>query len=152
TRRALEAAERLHPVATSIKIIRLPGLTGEKKKKDVTDWLDEMGHTKDELLRVVEDTPNWEPGNGDDEHQEEGPTPEPTPEESTPLPFINMSSWDKEPVPNQEWAVLDRIPIGQTTLFTGEGGYGKSTMGLHLCAAHSLARGWLDSLPEPGPA
>src|SRR5262249_12648147 len=46
----------------------------------------------------------------------------------------------------------DRIPIGQTTLFTGEGGYGKSTMGLHLCAAHSLARGWLDSLPEPGPA
>src|SRR5262249_32793271 len=68
------------------------------------------------------------------------------------LPFINMSNWDNEPVPEQEWAVLDRIPIGQTTLFTGEGGYGKSTMGLHLCAAHSLARDWLKTLPEPGPS
>jgi hypothetical protein len=60
-KRALEAAKRLHPVATSIKVIRLSGLTGEKKKKDVTDWLDEMGHTKDELLRVIEDTPDWSP-------------------------------------------------------------------------------------------
>jgi RecA-family ATPase len=68
------------------------------------------------------------------------------------LPFINMSNWDNEPVPEQEWAVLDRIPIGQTTLFTGEGGYGKSTLGLHLCAAHVLGRDWLKTLPEPGPA
>jgi len=80
------------------------------------------------------------------------PTPEPTPEKLPPLPFINMSNWDNEPVPKQEWAVLDRIPLGQTALFTGEGGYGKSTILEHLCAAHALGRDWLGSLPEPGPA
>src|SRR5262249_245035 len=49
-------------------------------------------------------------------------------------------------------AVRDRIPLGQTTLFTGEGGYGKSTVQLHLCAAHALGLGWLNTLPEPGPS
>jgi RecA-family ATPase len=48
--------------------------------------------------------------------------------------------------------VPDRIPLGQTTLFTGEGGYGKSTVQLHLCAAHALGLGWFNTLPEPGPA
>ena len=86
------------------------------------------------------------------EPQEESPTAEPEAEELPPLPFINMSKWDSEPVPEQEWAVPDRIPIGQTSLFTGEGGYGKSTMGLHLCAAHALGLGWLNTLPEPGPS
>jgi hypothetical protein len=47
-KRALEAAQRLYPVATSIRIIQLPGLTGEKNSKDVSDWLD-MGHTQNEL-------------------------------------------------------------------------------------------------------
>jgi RecA-family ATPase len=73
-------------------------------------------------------------------------------EKPPPLPFINMSNWDNESVPEQEWAVPDRIPLGQTTLFTGEGGYGKSTVQLHLCAAHALGLGWLNTLPEPGPA
>jgi RecA-family ATPase len=69
-----------------------------------------------------------------------------------PLPFINMSNWDNEPVPKQEWAVFNRIPKRQCVLFTGEGGAGKSTEQLHLCAAHVLGRDWLGSLPEPGPA
>ena len=74
------------------------------------------------------------------------------PKELPPLPFINMSKWDNEPVPQQQWAVPDRIPLEQTTLFTGEGGYGKSTILEHLCAAHALGRDWLGSLPEFGPA
>jgi RecA-family ATPase len=86
------------------------------------------------------------------EPQDESPTSEPTPEKLPPLPFINMSNWDNEPVPKQEWAVPDRIPLEQTALFTGEGGYGKSTILEHLCAAHALGRDWLGSLPEPGPA
>jgi hypothetical protein len=86
------------------------------------------------------------------EPQEESPTAEPEAEELPPLPFINMSKWDNEPVPEQEWAVPDRIPLGQTTLFTGEGGYGKSTVQLHLCAAHALGLSWLNTLPDPGPS
>jgi RecA-family ATPase len=39
------------------------------------------------------------------------------------------------------------------TLFSGEGGAGKSTKLLHLCAAHAAeGREWLGVLPEPGPA
>jgi RecA-family ATPase len=88
-------------------------------------------------------------------HAENGEIKKPaeqTPKELPPLPFIDMSNWDNEPVPEQKWAVFDRIPLGQTALFTGEGGYGKSTILEHLCAAHALGRDWLGSLPEPGPA
>jgi RecA-family ATPase len=69
-----------------------------------------------------------------------------------PVPFIDMSNWDDEPLPDREWAVLDRFPLRQTVLLSGEGGTGKSKTGLHLCCAHPLGRDWLGSLPEPGPA
>jgi RecA-family ATPase len=69
-----------------------------------------------------------------------------------PLPFINMSNWDNVPVPEQEWAVLNRIPLKQCVLYSGEGAAGKSTNHLHQCAAHVLGRDWLGSMPQQGPA
>src|SRR5215471_449487 len=69
-----------------------------------------------------------------------------------PLTWIDMSNWDNEPIPEQEWAVFQRVPLRQVTLFTGEGAAGKSTVQLHLCAAHVLGRDWLGTMPEPGPA
>jgi RecA-family ATPase len=48
--------------------------------------------------------------------------------------------------------VLNRIPLRQTVLFSGEGAAGKSTEQLHLSAAHVLGRDWLGTMPEPGPA
>jgi RecA-family ATPase len=72
---------------------------------------------------------------------------------AAPLPIVDMSGWDHEPVPEQEWTVLHRIPRRQVTLYSGEGGAGKSTKLLHLCAAHAAeGREWLGVLPEPGPA
>jgi RecA-family ATPase len=68
------------------------------------------------------------------------------------LPYINYSNWDQEIMPDRDWAVLDRIPLRQTSLFSGEGGSGKSSVALHLCCAHVLGKDWLGSLPEPGPA
>ncbi len=68
------------------------------------------------------------------------------------LPFINMSNWDNEAPPAREWAVPGRIPLRQTSLFSGEGAIGKSTVQLHECAAHALAREWLGVIPMPGPA
>ena len=70
--------------------------------------------------------------------------------EAPPLPFVDMSNWDNEPLPDREWAVRDRIPLRQTSLISGEGGAGKSNVTLHLCVAHALARDWLLSVPEPG--
>jgi RecA-family ATPase len=69
-----------------------------------------------------------------------------------PLRWIDMSNWDNEPVPDQQWAVLNRIPLKQCVLFTGEGAAGKSTVELHRSAAHVLGRDWLGTLPELGPA
>ena len=68
------------------------------------------------------------------------------------LPFINYSNWDQEIMPDRDWAVIDRIPLRQTSLFSGEGGSGKSSVALHLCCAHVLGRDWLGSTAEPGPA
>jgi hypothetical protein len=56
-KKALEAAKLLHPVANSVKIMRLPGLP---EGGDVSDWLD-AGHTKAELEDVCYSTPDWEP-------------------------------------------------------------------------------------------
>ena len=68
-----------------------------------------------------------------------------------PLNFINMSLWDATPPPVRQWAVRDRVPAHQVTLFSGEGGSGKSIIELQLSCAHVLGRDWFGSLPEPGP-
>jgi hypothetical protein len=59
-KKARNTANRLHGVAKSIKIVRLPGLTGNPGNKDVSDWL-EQGHSKDELIEVCASTPDWAP-------------------------------------------------------------------------------------------
>jgi RecA-family ATPase len=68
------------------------------------------------------------------------------------LPFIDMSSWDSEPIPERKWAIRDRVPLNQAGLFSGEGGAGKSIIELTKNVAHVIGRDWLGSLPEPGPA
>ena len=77
------------------------------------------------------------------EHKQETPRAKNAKEDAEPppaLPWINMSKWDDEPVPEQEWAVLNRIPLHQCVLFSGEGATGKSTVELHRAATHVLAR------------
>ena len=69
-----------------------------------------------------------------------------------PFPFVDTSRWRTEKPPPREWAVPDRIPRRQVALFSGEGAAGKSTILLHECAAHVLAREWLGVMPMPGPA
>jgi RecA-family ATPase len=69
-----------------------------------------------------------------------------------PLTWIDMSSWDSEPVPKRGWLVRDRIPLRQPTLLSGEGAVGKSLLILHLLASTALGRDWLGFLPEPGGA
>lgn len=68
-----------------------------------------------------------------------------------PIKFMDMSSWDDEPPPAREWAVLDRIPGRQVTLFSGEGGLGKTILTLQLLCSTVLNRDWIGSMPEPGP-
>jgi hypothetical protein len=163
-KKALDAANKLYGTAASIKIIRLPGLS---EGGDISDWLD-AGHTAEEFEEVCYQTPNWSP---DDARGVETPTeennapvtvpaasesvpantPTPSPSPPPPLPFINVTAWHDQPVPEREWAVRDRIPHANVSLFSGEGAIGKSIVSLHLAVAHVLGRDWLGSMPEPGP-
>jgi len=68
------------------------------------------------------------------------------------LPFINMSTWDTDPVPERQWAVQDRIPLKQTYLFTGNGAVGKSLVELQRAVAHVLGKHWLGMPVRQGPA
>jgi RecA-family ATPase len=69
-----------------------------------------------------------------------------------PLPWINMSNWDSEPIPERKWAIRGRVPLNQVGLFSGEGGTGKSILELTKDIAHVAGQDWLGSLPEQGPA
>jgi RecA-family ATPase len=66
--------------------------------------------------------------------------------------WMDMSAWDREPIPERKWAIKDRVPLNQAGLFSGEGGTGKSIIELMKDVAHAAGRDWLGSLPEPGPA
>jgi RecA-family ATPase len=74
------------------------------------------------------------------------------PAEVVSIPLIDMSRWDHDPVPQQEWAVSDRIPLRKTTILSGPGAVGKSLSQLHLSVAHVLGREWLGVTPRQGPA
>jgi len=69
-----------------------------------------------------------------------------------PLQWIDMSNWDREPVPERKWAIRDRVPLNQAGLFSGEGGAGKSILELTKDVAHVMGMDWLGSMPEHGPA
>jgi RecA-family ATPase len=137
-RKALDAATRLHGVAASVRIVRLPGLP---EGGDVSDWLD-AGHDADDLVDFCFSPacPVWAPGALIEQI------------ESPSLPFINVRAWHNQPVPAREWCVLNRIPMRNVTLFSGEGAIGKSIVSLQLAVAHALGQDWLNSMPEPGPA
>jgi RecA-family ATPase len=117
---------------------------------------------------------NWKNAlNGGDEHKQEKPEPKPreapksdeghtsTSENvntgsantgtTAPLVWIKMDNWDTEPEPEREWAVFNRFPLYQPSLFSGEGGAGKSLLMQMLCSAAPISRGWLDVVPEYGP-
>jgi putative DNA primase/helicase len=54
---ALDIARKLHGIAASVRIVRLPEL---QPKGDVSDWLG-CGHTVEDLDRIADETPAWEP-------------------------------------------------------------------------------------------
>jgi hypothetical protein len=133
---AAKTQDKLTPVAESLR--RVPALhlwknlgrPGEPPLSwDVKNWLEDGGDPA-RLLDICRTIPT------------DGPK----------LVYLDMSRWDFEPTPEQEWAVYNRIPLRQTVLFSGEGATGKSTEQLHLSAATVLERDWLGVAPEQGPA
>jgi RecA-family ATPase len=142
--RALEAAQQLHGTAASVRVVLLPDLP---PKGDVSDWLDADPQRAEKLVDVCFDVPLWDPG--------EATPSTPEPESTQPLPriqWMDMSKWDDEPRPQREWAILDRVPLKQVGLFSGEGGTGKSIIEMMKDVAHVTGKDWMGSLPELGAA
>ena len=108
------------------------------EKQDINDTLRDEG--ADAVRDRHDRASKFTGGNGGDDSK------------SAPLPFIDMSDWDSTSPPPRRWAVPDRIPIRQPTLFSGEGSVGKTIVELQLCVAHVLGRDWLGFTPEKGPA
>ena len=66
------------------------------------------------------------------------------------LQWIDTGQWDNEPCPQRDWAIFERVPMRQVTLFSGEGAIGKSIVELMCSVAHVVGGDWLGSLPELG--
>ena len=63
-----------------------------------------------------------------------------------PLPVI-----EDKPVPEREWLVEGLIPLRVVTLYSGDGGTGKTQTALQLIVAASLWLEWLGKVVGPGP-
>jgi RecA-family ATPase len=74
------------------------------------------------------------------------------PEANQPMSWIDMRSWDRDPVPERKWAIRGRVPLNQAGLLSGEGGAGKSIVELTKDVAHVTGKDWFGSMPQPGPA
>jgi RecA-family ATPase len=109
-----------------------------------TDWT-LIDYSKVDLSKI-----EW--GSGFEEIPDDDFGPQADGQGAPGLVFIDMSRWDFEPAPEQEWAVYNRIPRRECVLFSGEGGAGKSILQLHQCCASTLKREWLGVVPEQGPA
>lgn len=68
-----------------------------------------------------------------------------------PLPMINVTLWEGVSPPERRWIVRNRVPAHNVTLFSGEGGVGKTLLAMQLAVATVLGRDWIGELPEPGP-
>jgi RecA-family ATPase len=68
------------------------------------------------------------------------------------LRWLDMSNWDHEPLPVRQWAILDRVPLKQAGLFSGEGGVGKSLVEIMKDVAHVAGKDWFGSMPALGGA
>ncbi len=59
------------------------------------------------------------------------------------LGLIDVTKWDGQPIPQRDWLVENLIPMRNVTLFTGDGGLGKSTLLVQLMTSTSLGSPWL---------
>jgi DNA polymerase I-like protein with 3'-5' exonuclease and polymerase domains/RecA-family ATPase len=128
------ARNKLVPVAASFRLVPALHLwknLGRADKPphgwDVKNWLEQGGNPA-KLLAVCCEIPA----------------------DGTGLVYIDMSRWDFEPTPEQEWIVYNRIPRRECVLFSGIGGSGKSITQLFLSCATVLSRDWLGITPEQG--
>jgi RecA-family ATPase len=145
-RHAAAVATMLSPIARSVQIVRLPNLP---PKGDVSDWI-EAGGMADDLVQLLKEAQVF---SGDLlDHDAEGESGSPPLEDSpAPLSTVTPPVWrGTEPI-KQRWLASSRIPIGDVTLYSGNGGSGKTETAVQLAIAVAADLGdWLGSIVEKG--
>ena len=66
--------------------------------------------------------------------------------------FYSASSLKGKPVPEREWLVPGMVPQRTVTLFSGDGGTGKSLLALQLAVAAVAGASWIGKSVQQGPA
>lgn len=105
---ARRRAEALYGVAANVKVVLLPDLP---PKGDVSDWLAD-GHTKGELLAIVNEARQWTPG-GDEAT------------DAAPCHVVRLADVEPERL---AWLSPGRLAAGKLTVLDGDPGLGKSTL------------------------
>jgi RecA-family ATPase len=113
-----EALYWLSKVEAQVRVLTLPGLG---RRKGVDDWLEV--HTADELKALVDKTP-YEPN-------------------INRIEVINPVDLAGRPVPERMFLAGPLIPFPNVTLLYGDGGAGKSQIGLQLAVARAIKKEWL---------
>ena len=122
---ALLVARNLEPVASSVKIVKLPNLD---EKQDVSDWL-EKGGDKRQLSILVRATDEWE--NDDFAVSNDIATNRPL--------LIPLRDLLDEPYEEMSWLVDDMLPKGGFSVLASRPKVGKSV--LARCLALCIAKG-----------
>jgi len=118
---ANKIAKALEGRVASLNVMTLPGLP---PKGDVVDWLD-AGGTREELERLCRP-----------QHRASQ--------------FYSAASLKGKPIPQRDWLVSDLVPMNTVTLFSGDGGTGKSLLGLQLAVAAAAGENWLERSVRQG--
>jgi RecA-family ATPase len=149
--KSADVAGKMHQAGAQVRIVRFTELP---EKGDVSDWieLDPGRHNAEALIERVRGLPTWKGSEAPKEPKKDSADEKPQAAKLPSLPWLDMAAWDYEPRPQREWAILDRVPLRQAGLFSGEGGTGKSIIELMKDVAHVTGKDWLGSMPELGPA
>jgi RecA-family ATPase len=67
------------------------------------------------------------------------------------LPVIDPRDWQDKPIPKRKWFVEGLIPSRVVTIFSGDGGTGKTQLINQLIASSVLGIPWLGKAIAPGP-
>jgi RecA-family ATPase len=119
-----------------------------------------LGSEEDQRLRAAEPDQHYVPPGDPDPvggtHQRcnaaEDKGEEQKPPEPPKLDFVSPADWEGKPVPARRWLVPEFIPAGEITMFSGDGGTGKSLLALQLAIATAAGKEWIGTAPEPGKA
>jgi predicted transcriptional regulator len=133
---ALQVARALHGTAESVKIITLPNLP---PKGDASDYLD-AGNTKEQLLALVTNAPDWTPNTSQDIEKIK----------TTRFNFTTLDDLLAEPE-EQIGYVWDRtLPHGGFSICAAKPKVGKSTLARNLAVAISRGAEFLGRATAQG--